>query len=42
MVYIGLEHAFVWAVFTMSIVTPVLGILELAEPWLSMVQLVQL
>ncbi|PVH63064.1 hypothetical protein PAHAL_3G465100 [Panicum hallii] len=26
MVYIGLEHAFVWAVFTKSIVTPVLGI----------------
>ncbi|RCV18787.1 hypothetical protein SEVIR_3G345200v4 [Setaria viridis] len=26
MVYIGLEHAFVWAVFTKSIVTPALGI----------------
>ncbi|CAN6348101.1 unnamed protein product [Urochloa humidicola] len=26
MVYIGIQHAFVWAVFTKSIVTPVLGI----------------
>ncbi|KAF8776621.1 hypothetical protein HU200_003345 [Digitaria exilis] len=26
MIYIGLQHAFVWAVFTKSIVTPVLGI----------------